>query len=270
MKVREATWAGIFYDDDPAGLSLNVDALFAGSMVTTSTSARAIISPHASLEYSGDLAALAWTSCRDRKLSRIVIAGPWHRTTDASLWLPESQRFEGPFGSVELDRRAVSDLMDCGTFNVMSDVPHLEEHSIELQLPFAARLFPGVPIVPILVGRPNLALVKSLASSLDMVFGRRLSSTLLVVSSDLEFASTPEESASRSDRLLRFIEDGDWEGLVEAGTAGKLGSCGIASIAALMASRFAAGPRLLGRHGSGNARESEDDAHGEYAAIAFD
>ncbi len=269
-KVREATWAGIFYDDDPAQLSRDVDGLLERASGGGPAEARSILSPHASLEYSGDLAALAWSACRERRISRIVIVGSWHRTTETSLWLPESQSFEGPFGSVEVDRKAVAELMDCGTFNVQSDLPHLEEHSIEVQLPFVSRLFPGAPIVPILVGRPSLSLVKSLATSLDMVFGRRISSTLLVVSTDLEFAPSPEESAARSNRLLAFIDKGDWEGLVEEGAAGRLASCGITGIAALLASGFAGRPRLLGRHGSGSARESEDDAHGEYAAIAFD
>lgn len=269
-KLREATWAGIFYDDDPAELARRVDALLAKADPGGIRAARAIVSPHASLEYSGDLAALAWSACRERKISRIVIIGPWHRAKEPSLWLPESQSFEGPFGSVEVDRRSIGELLDSGTYGMTGDLPHLEEHSIEVQLPFAVRLFPGAPIVPLLVGKPSMALVKALASSLDFVFGRRASSTLVVISSDLEFAPTPTESAAKSDVLLGHIDKGDWEGLVADGLAGRLSCCGIPAIAGLMASGFAGKARLLGRHGSGSAREREDDAHGDYAAIAFE
>ena len=275
-KVREATWAGIFYDDDPAQLSRDVDRLLdsaaagAEAAVTMGDAASAILSPHASLEYSGDLAALAWNACRNRKLSRIVLIGPWHRATESALWLPESLSYEGPFGSIDVDRRCVTEFMDCGTIYSQNDIPHLEEHSIEVQLPFVARLFPGVPIVPLLVGLPSSTLVKALASGLGLVFGKRRPSTLFVLSSDLEFAQSPEESAARSGNFLARIESGDWESLLEDQRAGKLASCGIGGIAGYLASGLAGVPRLLGRHGSGAAREREDDAHGEYAAIAFE
>ena len=273
-KVREATWAGIFYDDDPAQLSRDVDRLLASAASTSipshDDSVTAILTPHASLEYSGDLAALSWNACRNRKLSRIVLIGPLHRATESALWLPESLSFEGPFGSIDVDRRCVAEFMDCGTFYAQSDIPHLEEHSIEVQLPFVARLFPGVPILPILVGLPGPALAKSLASGLGLVFGKRKASTLFVLSSDLEFAQSPEESAIRSQRLVGRIESGDWEAMLEDHRTGMLGSCGIGGIAGFLASGLAGNPRILGRHGSGAAREREDDAHGEYAAIAFE
>jgi len=272
-KVREATWAGIFYDDDPAQLSRDVDRLLAAAASKASEadgSAAAILSPHASLEYSGDLSALSWNACRNRKLSRIVLIGPWHRATESALWLPESLSFEGPFGSIDVDRRCVAEFMDCGTFYAQSDIPHLEEHSIEVQLPFVARLFPGVPILPLLVGQPSPALARSLASGLGLVFGKRKATTLFVISSDLEFAQSPEESSIRSERLVGRIQSGDWESMLEDHRTGMLGSCGIGGIAGFLASGLAGNPRVLGRHGSGAAREREDDAHGEYAAIAFD
>ncbi len=268
-KVRGATWAGIYYDDDPAQLSRDIDRLLASAPSVHGETAMAILSPHASLEYSGDLMALAWNSCSNRKVARIVIIAPWHRAAESVIWLPESLNFEGPFGSIDVERRCVAEFMDCGTSFSQSDIPHLEEHSIEVQLPFAARLFPGVPIVPLLVGSPSGILVRALASGLGLVFGKKRSSTLFVISSDLEFARSPEESARRSTRLLDLLESGDWESMLEEQGAKKLGSCGIASIAGFLASGLAGKAQILDRRISGTAREEEEEPHGEYAAVAF-
>lgn len=268
-KVREATWAGIFYDEEAEALDRRIQGLLEGAETGGERTAGAIFSPHASLDYSGDLAALAWASCAERKPSRILIVGPWHRATESSLWLSESQSFEGPFGSLEVDRRSVTELLDCGTFGVMGDLPHLEEHSIELQLPFAARLFPGVPIVPLLTGRPSQGLIRALASSLALVFGKKSSSTLIVISSDLEFAASPEEARIRSDRFLELLQSGRGQALGEELVAGRLRSCGGVAAAALLESGLFGTPRLLGRHGSPARREEEEEAYGDYAALGF-
>jgi AmmeMemoRadiSam system protein B len=155
--------------------------------------------------------------------------------------------------------------MDCGTFYEVNDIPHLEEHGIEVQLPFARHLHPGAKIVPILVGRTTMAVVKSLATGLRLVFGKTRAKTLFVVSSDLAFAPTPAESARLSDRFVDLLLRASWQELVEE----ELGVCGAACAAALFAGGIVEEARLLGRHGGGGERENADDAYGEYAAFAM-
>jgi len=268
-KVREATHAGLFYPEAPELLLERVDALLASCGRAGPAGPRAILSPHAGFEYAGDLEALAWKTARASGVARIVLLAPLHRSEQLAIILPESDSFSTPLGAFDVDREAIEGLMDCGTSFIESDIPHFEEHSIEIQLPFARRLFPGAAIVPILLGRTCPALVKSLATALRLVFMEELQSTLFVVSSDLVFASSSEASHLGSDHFLALIAKGDWEALVDEGESGRLQACGTGCVAGLLASGLAGAATLLGRHDARGIRETEDDACGEYAALAF-
>jgi AmmeMemoRadiSam system protein B len=268
-KVREATHAGIFYPDEPATLEKTVRDLLAAAVLPSLGKLRGIISPHASLSYSGDLAALAWKASAMAKVSRIVILAPLHRASEASVYLPESLAYACPLGQIEVDGEAVEELQDCGTNYVRNDIPHLEEHGIEVQLPFARYLHPEALIVPILVGRGSAALVRSLASSLNLVFGESRENTLFVISTDLVFADSAGESARLSDRFLASLQGDAWEDLVAYDSVEGGSACGSGCVAALLASGLAGSALLLGRHAAGSTRESEDELHGEYAALAL-
>ena len=61
---------------------------------------------------------------------------------------------------------------------------HLDEHSLEVEVPFIQRVLPGVPIVPISIGRPTLENAQAIADALAQVL-RESPRTLVVTSTDL-------------------------------------------------------------------------------------
>src|SRR5690606_11981093 len=87
--------------------------------------------------------------------------------------------------------------------------PHNREHSLEMQLPFLARLLPGIPIVPVLMGyqeRPTIeAFAEALASACE---GRQ---ALLVATSDpphyFDATTARELAAPVLDCVGRFAAD---------------------------------------------------------------
>jgi AmmeMemoRadiSam system protein B len=274
-KVREATVAGIFYPEDSAELAMAMGRLIAsaepGSKSESITRARAIVSPHAGLGYSGDLSALAWKSACNRKIDRVVILSPLHRAEESLVYLPEADYFATPIGPVQVDKPSVEELLDCGTAFSMNDIPHFEEHGIEVQLPFLRTLFPEASLVPILVGKAQGSLVKSLASALGIVFGDKAASTLFVVSSDLSAGLEAASVGKVADQLLALIAQRDADALLDFRVDGVQTACGAVCLAAYLASPLAEGARsvLLGRHDSSKSRESEQERLVEYAALAF-
>src|SRR5208337_1090525 len=147
-KMRDATVAGIFYPDDPSELEDRVAALLEAAKPEVSN-AKAIVSPHAGLDYSGDLSALAWKSAATRRIETVLVLAPLHRAEESRVYLPESDYFEMPTGRVSVDRDLVDELRDCGTIMSENDIPHFEEHGIELQLPFMIAQFPAACLVPV-------------------------------------------------------------------------------------------------------------------------
>jgi AmmeMemoRadiSam system protein B len=283
-KVREATVSGIFYPEGRSELRSAVAALLGAAELPSHGEARdegarslgegrveAIMAPHAGFAYAGDLAAVAWKSAADREITTVLAIAPLHRAEEASIYLPESVYFKTPLGDVPVDRALVDEMMDCGTIFAENDIPHFEEHGIEVQLPFMQYLFPEAALVPLLLGQATPAAVKALASAIDLVFGERLDSTLILLSSDLSSGNESSAVAARAESFLRLVAEGDWKGLLEMGRGSDGAACGAGCVAAYLASSASRGAKalLLGRHDSASLRQSEQERLVNYGALAF-
>jgi len=262
--------AGIFYPDDPAELEARISALLLAAKPSVAKAA-AIFSPHAGLDYSGDLSALAWKSVEGRRIDTVLVLAPLHRAEESFIYLSESDYYELPTGRISVDHEAVNELRDCGTLMCVNDIPHLEEHGIELQLPFMIELFPEAKLVPLLIGKPSRALIKALASALSLVFSGKARSTLIVISSDLGSSNEEELAATVSDRFLRSFLAEDGASIVNDIDSGDICACGSGCVAAYLLSGLASGnrPVLLGRHDSSASRETGEERLVHYAAVAF-
>jgi hypothetical protein len=268
VKLREATVAGIFYPDDPLALETKIISLLS---CAHSSSASAILSPHAGLDYSGDLAARAWKAASDRSVETVLILSPIHRADEACICLPESDVFDTPLGTVPVDRDIVAELRDCGTLFDENDIPHFEEHGIEVQLPFMHTLFPQASLVPVLLGKPTQASIHSLSKALDLVFGERRDKLLVVLSSDLGSSSDDAEAARLADRFLSALSASDSATMLADSASLKGYACGAGCVAAYLGSKLGkdVSPVLLGRHDSSAVRESDEEKLVEYGAVAF-
>jgi hypothetical protein len=132
-----------------------------------------------------------------------------------------------------VDKELIDELSGFSNKVFTNDIPHLEEHCIEIQLPFIQYLFPQASIVPILIGEPNLSNVELIARSLRYTFSSRLHKTLFVVSSNMSCYKHKEEAKQGFDRLMQLIEAGDWKNIIAE--APSICACGSACIAAILA-----------------------------------
>jgi AmmeMemoRadiSam system protein B len=268
VKLREATVAGIFYPDDPAELEARIIPLLSAA---EAKSASAILSPHAGLDYSGDLSALAWKAAVGREIETVIILAPIHRAEEACICLPESDVFDTPLGAIEINRRLVEELRDCGTIFDENDIPHFEEHGVEVQLPFMRMLFPGASLVPVLLGKPTATAVNALSKAINLILESRRDKLLVVLSSDLGSSPDEGEAKSLADRFLAALADSDLKAMIEAKASVDGYACGSGCAAAYLGSKLGAGAKslVLGRHDSSAARESTEERLVQYGAIAF-
>lgn len=266
-KLRESIVSGIFYSEDPSELAGEVRDLLAKNRPPRE-GASAIMAPHAGLRYSGDLAALAWNATRNRDVRIVLVLAPVHRPADDLIYLPESDLFAGPFGQIPVDRNAVEEMMDCGTLFRVNDIPHFEEHGIEMQLPFMQELYPQASLLPVILGAPTLAVVKALSAAIDIVLAERRDQVLVVVSSDLAGGGA---ATAQADHFLSLVQGADWRSMLALDSEGAPPACGAHCLAAYLSSTLAEGKRatLLGRHDSSAVRESADEGLVHYAALAY-
>lgn len=229
-KIRASTVDGIFYPDTKEELHRLVSELLEQSDIPAGK-AGFIVSPHAAYRYSGEIAAAAFRSCSARKVENVLLLGPVHREPVEGIILPESEMFQTPLGSVTVNHELLEELQACGTKFVFNDIPHLEEHCLEVQLPFIQALFPDALIVPVLIAGTSPQLVRMLSNALQLTFFKRFDTSLFVVSANISYGRRNDAGV---DRFLDLITAWDWEGILSLVQSKAINSCGATSLAAIL------------------------------------
>jgi AmmeMemoRadiSam system protein B/AmmeMemoRadiSam system protein A len=211
LSLHPAYVAGTFYPADPNQLAAGVDASL-GNAAAPPLAPKAVIAPHAGPIYSGDVAASAYRLLARRKgeIKRVILMGPNHRQPVRGMALSPADAWATPFGPLAVDRNARDALArELGV--VVDAAPFVNEHSLEVHLPFIHRALGEVEILPILVGQ---APRESVSKALDMLWGGP--ETAIVISSDLshyhDYATCQakdEETTIAIERLQPQGCDGD-------------------------------------------------------------
>jgi AmmeMemoRadiSam system protein B len=184
-----------------------------------------------------------------------------------------------PLGEIEVDVEAAETLVAAEPHYCVADPwPHLDEHSIEIQLPFLQTLFPDARILPALVGLGSLDSREYFGELLaEFVAGRN---ALLFASSDLSHYPSASDATAvdretidaivslDTHRLEKTIEDHMRSGIPQLATC----ACGEAPIMVAMAAAAHLGAkrgRLIDYSNSGSAPAGDESRVVGYAAISF-
>ncbi len=256
-EVRPPAVAGRFYPAGPAELSDMLTQCFRRAVTThLSGRLRALVVPHAGYEFSGPIAASAYSVVKE-KYKRVMILAASHHARYAGVSVAAVSAFHTPLGDVPLDPDA-SILRGLPGFGHLpaADGP---EHSIEVQLPFLQKVLPsGFTLVPLLMSEVDpLALARALIPHVD-------SGTLVVASSDLSHYHPYDDAKALDAACGKAIPSLDFSGMdgCEA--------CGKTPVLTLMEMARISGWKgvLLDLRNSGDTSGPKDRVVG-YAAIAF-
>ena len=267
--IRPSIVDGLFYPARREALAALVDELLAHSAVPEGASF-AVISPHAGYEYAGEVMAAAFRAIAQRPVRTAVLIGPVHRDSEKGIFLPESEKFSTPLGDLPVDLEAVAALCARDPLFRRDDIPHLEEHCIEVHLPFLARLFPGLSIVPILLGNAGAVSVSALTRSLASTFAERADDTVFVVSANMASYMTGKDIAAENTALEELLARGDGKGVLAAAEKRRISTCGAAGIAAIISlAGDGCSARVLAR-GSSLGRDDDPMRIVHYAAVSIE
>jgi AmmeMemoRadiSam system protein B len=232
-KTRPTIVDGIFYPAQRAKLRTLVESLLSRSKTPEGRNF-AVVSPHAGYSYAGDVIASAFRAIRLRPVKTAVLIGPVHRDPLEGVFLPESEEFSTPLGTLPVNMDVVRRLATIGSIFTESDVPHLEEHCIEVQLPFLMHMFPEASIVPLLIGEAKLKTIQALSDALRLTFENAEDYTVFIASANMASYMRGTDMQNESETMKRLIADRDWRGIASAVEKGGISSCGTAGIAALL------------------------------------
>jgi len=181
--VRTAAVAGMFYPGDARTLAAELNELFGGVEQSEPRLGfpKALIVPHAGYIYSGGVAAHAYEELAAARgiVKRVVLLGPVHRVPVRGLAIPSDEAFATPLGAIAIDRAALDQVRALPQV-VTSDRAHLQEHALEVQLPFLQRQLGDFTLAPFAVGDAS---VDEVAEVIERLWGGP--ETLIVISTDL-------------------------------------------------------------------------------------
>jgi hypothetical protein len=219
QEVREAVWAGQFYDADPGRLAAQIDRFLRNvpPQPEVRGEIKALIVPHAGYVYSGQTAAYAYSLVKGKPYDTVVIIGPSHRFGFKGCSIYPKGGFRTPLGTAAVDEALAAELMKRSGFKFIPEA-HEEEHSVEVQVPFVQTALPGAKIVPIVMGYPEKRTVKTLAAALDSACAGK--KVLVIASTDMSHFLTKDKANAadaKTIELIKSLKADEIEGKMEAG-----------------------------------------------------
>jgi hypothetical protein len=263
---------GSWYPGDATTLAAEIDRyLGAAAVDAPGTPPTALIAPHAGLMYSGPVAAFAYTLTRDAPYRAVVLIGPSHFVAFSGVALWPEGTWETPFGAVAVDAGLAASIRAASPEIVEHAAAHGREHSLEMQLPFIARLLPGVPIVPLLMGRQTRETAMAAGGALARAL-LAVPDVLLVASSDLSHYEDARTAARLDAVVISHVEAMDAEGLMGALERQPGHACGGGPIVAVLHAarqRGATSARVLRYADSGDVSGDKSSVVGYMAAAIW-
>ncbi len=206
LKIRKPAVAGSFYPSNFEELKSQVDR-FLAKAPTNLPSARMILVPHAGYDYSGQVAAYGFRALQNYAKSNnlqeptVILLGMSHQTYLTGFAVDPNDQWETSLGNVSLDKEMIESLSHKATFS-LSEEAFLEEHSLEVEIPFLKETLGDFKIVPILVGDLKNADLEKFASSLESVMN---DNSLVVISSDLSHYPAYQDAQKIDKETIKGI-----------------------------------------------------------------
>jgi len=224
MSTRRASHSGSWYLSDAHALGRELDDWLArAAPAEGSAHSRAIIGPHAGYRYCGACGGHAYARIHPEKVKRVFILGPSHHVRLSGCALSACSKYQTPFYDLTIDRSINNELMATDEFEVMSLEADEDEHSIEMHLPYIARVMqrqspggspPAFTVVPVLVG----SLSPDKEARYGRIFAKYLADpqNLFIVSSDFchwgsRFRYTEYDDSKGP--IHEYIKHLDYEGM---------------------------------------------------------
>ncbi len=220
--VRRAAVAGRFYPGEARALSAMVEGFCRGG---DKAIVKACVCPHAGYIYSGAVAGAVYGAITVP--DTVLLLGPNHTGMGAPAAVMSTGIWEIPTGRVAIDEDLAEAVLASSTLFRADDRAHLEEHSLEVQLPFLYYRNSGVKIVPITLMGTGLTAALEMGEAIAEVLSKYGSPVLLAVSSDMNHYESESITREKDNEAIERVLALDAEGLLDITTRKNITMCGV-------------------------------------------
>jgi len=264
--IRKPSVAGYFYPDRTEELEDKVREMVC--LEGKKEKAICLISPHAGFEYSGSVAGAAFSSVY--LPNKFIILGPSHRSVQSRYAIMKKGIWETPLGDVMIDTVLAESVMSHCNFIVEDNSAHINEHSIEVQLPFIQFFKKDISFVPLNIGYyTSYEELEELGDAISQVIKQTKEEVMIVASTDMSHYVSQKVAKKKDFLAIDRILDLDAKGLYDVVNFEDISMCGFQPVTtALVASKKAGASKavLVKYQTSGDVTGNYDEVVG-YAGI---
>jgi len=257
--IRQAAVAGTFYPSDPKELKEMIESFYEEA-IDQPTIGKVLIAPHAGLVYSGPIAASCYAPLKKRasEINKVILIGPSHYVGFLGMAVPSVDQFETPLGKIRIDKESREKALTCDEV-ITYDQAHMQEHSLEVHLPFLQESLGDFTLLPVVIGDSSPETVSKLLLKL---WGD--SDTLIIISTDLSHFMTYDNASKTDAETCKKIEKLD-------SNFNHLDACGSRPLHGFIQAAKAKNifPKLIDLRNSGDTSGSKDRVVG-YASFICD
>lgn len=280
-KTRRPVVAGYFYPDNRDKLIETIEwsfkhALGPGNLPTLSSERRknviGYVVPHAGYIYSGPIAAHAYYDMAMHGVPEtVIVIGTNHTGVGKPVSIYPEGTWETPLGALKVDSELARDIVKRSDIADLDTYAHLEEHSVEVQLPFLQYIYgEKVMFLPIVVGVHTPETAKDLASAILSSVRNLNRDTIILSSSDLNHYephnATVEKDMLAISKILELNTEEFYKVILEK----DISICGPGGIMTLMEiTKSLNGKASLLKHATSGDVWGDKSAVVGYASIKF-
>ncbi|MCX6112531.1 MAG: AmmeMemoRadiSam system protein B [Proteobacteria bacterium] len=239
MSTRYAIVAGRFYPSDKEELKADLSKLLRRTDKER-IKALAVIAPHAGYVYSGKTAGKVYSSIEIP--NTVIILSPNHTGYGSSVSFDPDDKWSTPLGDVDVDLEISDNILQ----RIKGKIPdaafdpsaQMQEHALEVHIPFLQMLRPDVRIVPLTLSNLTLQSIKLLGVAIAEIIieiedkgGER---PLIVASSDMTHFESADTAKKKDMMAIEKIKNLDTEGFIDVVERNNITLCGLYTIPVMM------------------------------------
>ncbi len=260
--IRNPAVAGQFYSGSKESLLKEAGKLI-GVAPKEREDAIGVISPHAGYLYSGAVAGLTLSSIKSKPV--YVIMGPNHTGLGSPFSLSASDSWATPLGNVTINKTLAEKILkNCSQIS-MDEFAHIQEHSIEVQLPILQMLQENFTIVPIVISSGSIEQYRKIGQAIaKSIKELKLEKDLTIIaSSDMTHDESQNSAEGKDSRAIDAILKLDEEELLERIEKFDISMCGSAPVAVMIIAAKSLGAKKakLIKY------QTSADASGDYSSV---
>lgn len=212
--VRQPAMAGAFYPAGKAKLGALIDSFLAKARPPkVSGELVALAVPHAGYVYSGQVAAYGYKEVEGRRYDSVILMCNSHRGHFDGIAVFPSGVWLTPLGEVAVDASLASKLIASSPRIKPGEQAFVEDHTLEVQLPFLQKVLKDLRIVPVLFGNVGTGDYEILAKAiLENIKGKDV---LVIASTDLSHYPSYKDAKAVDSETVKGILSGDVKKLDE-------------------------------------------------------